>query len=167
MDSVRIECIRRVSAALPKTTSPGPTGKFQDEVADQLAQRVVSAILAAEFQDLVDPAEDGLRPFGAGARVGVGRLQVFEEDLDAGFAGAHDVEAGGAGLAPFLVGEGLQVRRAAEDGDGPEQLAGLDRDVERQGVDQADAGRPAIRAVEDVGLEGGERAGPGLGCQAR
>jgi hypothetical protein len=102
------------------------------EVSDQGAQRIVGLVLPAELENLVDAAEDGLRALGGGARVGVRRLQVFEEDLDPGLAGGDDVEASGAGLTPFLVGEGFQVRHAAERGDGTEQLAGRDRDVERR-----------------------------------
>lgn len=65
----------------------------------------------------------------------------MEETLDARLTAGDDVEARGADRAPFLVGDGFQVRHAAERGDGTEQLAVSDGDVEREGIGQA-ATRP-------------------------
>lgn len=123
---------------------------LQDEFANEIAQRVVGLVLPAELEDLVDATEDGLGPFGGGARVRVGGPEAFQEGFEAGLAAGEDVEAGGSGLAPFLVGERLEVGHAPERGDGAEQLAGSDCDVERKGVDQAAAGRSATSPLNFV-----------------
>ncbi|WP_076861975.1 hypothetical protein [Bradyrhizobium mercantei] len=89
---------------------------LQDKGADQVAQRVEGLVLSPEFEGLVDAAEDRLRPLLGGPRVRDSCLQIVEEDLDDWFAVADDVETVGAGLAPFLVSQRLQVRHASEAG---------------------------------------------------
>ena len=94
---------------------PGP-----DEVADQVAQRIVGFVFVAELEGLVDAPEHRLRPLGGGAGVGIAVAKVLDEDFQAGFPVGEDLETGPAADPPFFFAQLLEVHGASEGGDGAE-----------------------------------------------
>ena len=64
-----------------------------------------------------------------------------------------------------LLGEALEVWGSSECGDGAKQFAGVDRDVQRQLVEQFRTG-VGVQAAGDVGLEPGDGSFDGFGDQA-
>jgi hypothetical protein len=97
-------------------------------------QSIVGRVFGAECEPLIEPAEERLRPFVGAPAIRVGALKVGKEATDRLGAAGGDLKSCGAGAPPLVVGQMLEVWRAAEDGHRADHLAGLDGGVERERV---------------------------------
>lgn len=128
----------------------GPDRQVLPDVpADHGPDRVVRGMVGPEFEPLVEPAEQSLRPLVAAAPVCIGSLKLIEEGIDGRLPAGGDGVAGRSGPPPFVVCKLLQVGGAAEFADGADHLAQPDRGVQLQAVEERRA-RSAVQPVQHV-----------------